>query len=157
MNIQKLPHEFQNLKNLVHLDMTGNLFEQPGTNFEIIGELDNLKTLRLDFCKLMDFPIHVLGRLKALETISLQGVELSDHNLLELLEVLSGLNFLSTISLASCGIKEIPEIKVGFENLLRFNLSGNEIETLPHFFSDLPNIKWINLNRIPEYHQENLK
>ena len=69
-----------------------------------------------------------------METISLQGVELSDDNLLELLEVLSGLNFLRTISLANCGIKEIPEIKGGFANLLQFNLSGNEIETLPHFF-----------------------
>ena len=157
MNIQKLPHEFQNLKNLVHLDMTGNLFEQAGTNFEIIGELDNLKTLRLDFCKLTDFPIHVLGRLKVLETISLQGVELSDDNLLELLEVLSGLNFLRTISLANCGIKEIPEIKGGFANLLQFNLSGNEIETLPHFFSDLPNFKWLNLDRNPIYYEENLK
>ena len=155
MNIQKLPHEFQNLKNLVHLDMTGNLFEQPGTNFEIIGELDNLKTLRLDFCKLTDFPIHVLGRLKALETISLQGVELSDDNLLELLEVLSGLNFLRTISLANCGIKEIPEIKGGFANLIGINLYGNEIETLPVFFSDLPNFKWLNLDRNPIYYEEN--
>ena len=66
-----------------------------------------------------------------------------------------GLIFYARFLWPNCGIKEIPEIKGGFANLLQFNLSGNEIETLPRLFSDLPNFKWLNLDRNPIYYEEN--
>jgi Leucine-rich repeat (LRR) protein len=155
MNIEKLPNEFKHLKHLIRLDLTGNLFQCSATNLEIIGELDNLKTLLLDFCKMTRFPTDGLDKLFNLENISLQGVKLTNDNLHGLLDILSKIDSLREISLAHCGIKEIPEIKGGFPNLLRFDLSENKIESLPGFFSDLPNIKWVNLNRNPIYYEIN--
>ena len=151
LEIRKLPDSLRELPCLQKLSLVGNSFSEKDSNLEILGELKNLKHLDCSHCKLKSFDWGWIRDLPHLETLSLEGNNLSGIYTNQLLSTLSLIPSLKELSLANCDLPDLPEVEGGFTNLVRLDLSGNDLADLPVFLSNLPQLKWINLQGNPVF------
>ena len=151
LEIRKLPDSLKELPCLQKLSLVGNLFSEEDSNLEILGELKNLKHLDCSHCKLKSFDWSWVKDLPHLESLSLEGNDLSGTYTNQLLSTFSLIPSLKVLSLANCYLTDLPEVEGGFTNLVRLDISGNDLTDLPVFLSYLPQLKWINLQGNPVF------
>jgi leucine-rich repeat protein SHOC2 len=151
IGLKRLPAELKDLKVLRRLDLPGNELSGPDANLEALGELETLEVLLLSYNGLPGLPSGVLAKLGKLRSLTLNGNELSQEGLDQMLGELAGLPELREIFLSRCEIERFPESLDGFEQLIKIDLAENRLEELPVWLGELASLKWIDLNGNPFY------
>ncbi|MBE7385243.1 MAG: leucine-rich repeat domain-containing protein [Leptolyngbya sp. SIO1E4] len=156
-----LPTELSNLKNLKHLDLSGNpLGKIPQSAFQLvsltsvwcvstnlasipacIGQLSNLTTLSLDSNQISEIPA-CIGQLSNLTELYLDSNQIS-----EIPVCIGQLSNLTTLYLSSNQISEIPACIGQLSNLTTLSLSSNQISEIPVCIGQLSNLTTLSLYR----------
>ncbi|XP_078615344.1 uncharacterized protein LOC144884161 [Branchiostoma floridae x Branchiostoma japonicum] len=136
-NLNKLPDELFELKDLEALDLSRNKdIDLPN---ELI-KLTNLKLLSLDRCHIDTVPTVVL-KLPQLQTLIL-----GNNENINLPDKMSSLVNLTVLHLDHCKLNTLTPVVLKLLNLQNLNLSGNKLTSLPYEFCGLQNIKVLDLS-----------
>ncbi|KAL8227922.1 hypothetical protein R6Q57_015506 [Mikania cordata] len=136
--IKHLPNSICNLKHLKTLRL--QFCALLDNLLEDLGQLESLEELDLSFCKLRDIPRSIC-MVKRLETLILEGYES-----IKLPEELSQLKSLKKLNLRGSKIKEIPDTICNLNHLKELDLSAcSELENLPENFGDLKCLEMLDV------------
>ena len=157
--LSTLPEAIKNLKNLVSLHLSHNLFSEiPPQVYELaslkilnfskntlegisnkLGNLNQLKSLDLSHNNLKELPDN-LGKLKGLK-----GLSLDYNNITYLPESVKNLKELKRLKLDHNQLESVPEGITNFSKLRELDLSYNPLRTVLEGIFDLPDLEFLHL------------
>ena len=135
-NLKELPVDFNELQNLLILDLSDN----KKIDLKNIGNLNSLKIIFLEECELEELP-NEFGNLKNLVTINL-----NENKLNKLPDTFSNLSNLIGLNLSNNEFSEIPKGLSGLTNLLGLYLDFNKFSTISSEFCSLTQLKNLELS-----------
>jgi len=135
--LKAIPEGLQKLENLQELDLSSNKLKKKSKAWRAILGLKGLKSLNLTSNSLGNPPEDLSG-LSRLESLDLSDVALNNDDFKPLLKALSTLPSLTSLTLTSCKISELPDEIVGLSSLRTLNLGENKIEEFPLKLKELP-------------------